>query len=317
MRPPVDFERRIRRSRRRSLRLALLVALGPAFSGLFAGLVIAGWVLFGLAQEPGLVSTYWWVFPAVVVGMMVFLMLLDLPVTIWILGHARALILDGMRARDPNSLEETMLADAVSEVCIAAHIGEPSLAVIDERSPNALVVGTPRNAVIVVTTGLLEILDRAALEAVVGHLVARIIGGDLRYFMFLAATTMNVDDCATPRGFAAGGVFDAAAAPAKGVARWAISSLSRERALLADDQAVDLVRDPWSLVTALQKIEHDTCEHSGLPRGLAFMFFVDPAYPETVHNAGNLFYRTLEARRPTQSHPAVGERIAHLRALLT
>jgi len=70
------------------------------------------------------------------------------------------------------------LANLVESVAAAIGVPEPALLVVADPSPNALVTGLdPRRATLVVTSGLLERLDRLALEAVVAHQLSIIRGG--------------------------------------------------------------------------------------------------------------------------------------------
>jgi len=70
------------------------------------------------------------------------------------------------------------LANLVESVAVAVGVPEPALLVVDDPAPNALVTGAdPRRASLVVTSGLLERLDRLALEAVVAQQLSIIRGG--------------------------------------------------------------------------------------------------------------------------------------------
>jgi len=57
----------------------------------------------------------------------------------------------------------------------------PKIYTIDSMSPNAFATGnSPKNAVICVTTGLLNKLNRSELEAVIGHELSHIKNYDTR-----------------------------------------------------------------------------------------------------------------------------------------
>lgn len=70
------------------------------------------------------------------------------------------------------------LANLVESVAAAVGVPEPTLRVVDDPAPNALVTGRdPRRATLVVTSGLLDRLDRLALEAVVAQQLSIIRSG--------------------------------------------------------------------------------------------------------------------------------------------
>ena len=84
------------------------------------------------------------------------------------------------RAADPNDPEERQLANIVEEMAIAAGAPAPRLFLIDSPVINAAAVGrSHRDGAVLVTRGLLEGLDRAETQAVVGRLVAAIGAGDV------------------------------------------------------------------------------------------------------------------------------------------
>lgn len=69
------------------------------------------------------------------------------------------------------------LANLVEGLSLSHGVNEPSLAVIDDPSANAAVVAGPSQGTLVLTTGLLDALDRVELEAVVAQLLARLRNG--------------------------------------------------------------------------------------------------------------------------------------------
>lgn len=100
-----------------------------------------------------------------------------------IFRHAGAAAdLQAMRARParPDDLEERQLANVVAEIALAGGLAPPAVSVIDAPEANAAVAGTsPHDAVIVVSRGLLDHLDRDETQGVIAHLVGRVGNGDL------------------------------------------------------------------------------------------------------------------------------------------
>lgn len=92
-------------------------------------------------------------------------------------------VLTRMGAREPrlHRPEEQQLVNLVEEMAIAGGLRPPRLLLLDREEPNAAAVGRDRDdAVVVVTTGLLERLDRDETQGVIAHLVGSVGNGDLR-----------------------------------------------------------------------------------------------------------------------------------------
>ena len=102
-------------------------------------------------------------------------------VACWLAAGAVVLRLAG---GSPATLSEpgpARLANLVESVALAVGIPEPALRVRQDPAPNALVTGrSPRHATLVVTSGLLDRLDRLALEAVVAQQLSLIRDGTTR-----------------------------------------------------------------------------------------------------------------------------------------
>jgi len=82
---------------------------------------------------------------------------------------------------------DARVLNLVEGLAPTAGLARPAVLIVDDGAPNALALGRdgPRG-VIVVTTGLLERLDRMQLEAVVAHLLVQIRDG------FSAAATLSL-----------------------------------------------------------------------------------------------------------------------------
>lgn len=90
------------------------------------------------------------------------------------------IVLSMNRARPADEIQHRQLENALEGVCIAAGIDMPKLYVMDDPSPNAFATGrNPKNAVVCVTTGLLNKLDYYQIEGVLAHEVAHIKNYDI------------------------------------------------------------------------------------------------------------------------------------------
>lgn len=97
-------------------------------------------------------------------------------------GGRRLLSALGARAvRRGESPAIDRYVNVVEALCIGLGAAMPQLAVIDDPAPNSLSVRTARDATIVVTTGLLDLLPRDELEAVCAHELAHLDAVDARW----------------------------------------------------------------------------------------------------------------------------------------
>ncbi len=80
----------------------------------------------------------------------------------------------------PANPTEQWLVDTVARQAKQAGIGMPEVGIFDHASPNAFATGWNKNAALVaVSTGLLNTMDRKEVEAVLGHEVAHVANGDM------------------------------------------------------------------------------------------------------------------------------------------
>ncbi len=101
---------------------------------------------------------------------------------VWrLVGSGETLLHLGAREPRGGDPEERQLANVVAEMAVAAGAPPPRVLLVDAGGANAAAVGTsPGDAHVVVTRPLLERLDRAQTQAVLGHLIASVCDGDLR-----------------------------------------------------------------------------------------------------------------------------------------
>jgi Zn-dependent protease with chaperone function len=91
------------------------------------------------------------------------------------------------RPPNPGSLAEQRFANVTQEMALAANIVAPRVLIIESDVANAATYGdTEPHATVVVTTGLLELLNRAQMQGVAGHLTGLIANGDVPQGMRIA-----------------------------------------------------------------------------------------------------------------------------------
>jgi heat shock protein HtpX len=80
----------------------------------------------------------------------------------------------------PRSDMEIWLMNTVQKQASQAGIGMPDVAVFDSDSPNAFATGMNKNnALVAVSTGLLQTMKRDEVEAVLGHEISHVANGDM------------------------------------------------------------------------------------------------------------------------------------------
>ncbi|MBS0308194.1 MAG: protease HtpX [Proteobacteria bacterium] len=101
----------------------------------------------------------------------IFSLLISKPMAKWSTG---AHVIDA-----PSNSTELWLVDTVRKLAQRAEIGMPEVAIY-EGEPNAFATGAFKNsAMVAVSTGLLQSMNREEVEAVLGHEVAHIANGDM------------------------------------------------------------------------------------------------------------------------------------------
>ena len=204
---------------------------------------------------------------------------------------------------------------AVETISITAGLPMPKLYIIDDESPNAFAAGTnPEKSIICATTGLLNIMDKSELEAVVAHEMSHIKNYDIRVSMAAVALTSVIEliselvlrffiwsdednDNRNPLIVVLGLLFVMISPLLALVTRLAIS---RQREFLADAIAVSLTRYPEGMISALQKLKNNGKPLRKQNSTTANLFIVNPMKRSFFQN---LF----------STHPSIDDRISRLK----
>jgi len=222
------------------------------------------------------------------------------------------------------------LINVVKEMSLAAGIPNPSVYIVKDSNPNAFAIGTdPMDSSIVVTTGLLTMLDREELQGVIAHEMSHIRNSDTRLMttitvLFGAVLLLSewMKKSALLGGFAGGripgagwilrGVFFVGwiltllVAPL--IARIVAMAVSRQREFLADAGGAELTRNPKALAKALMKIEHAAKPLTSFQKSIAHLCIVDPL--GRIVNMREGWWANLLA-----THPPMKNRILLLNAM--
>ncbi len=82
--------------------------------------------------------------------------------------------------QQPGNATEQWLVETVARQASKAGIGMPEVAIYDAPEPNAFATGANRNnALVAVSTGLLRVMDKDEVEAVLAHEISHIANGDM------------------------------------------------------------------------------------------------------------------------------------------
>lgn len=216
----------------------------------------------------------------------------------------------GAKIVEPNQAPE--LHAMIDRLVQAADLPKPKVAIIESSVPNAFATGrSPNHAAVAVTRGLMQLLDRAELEAVLAHELAHIKNRDVMVIT-LASFFATVAQFILRMGFWGGygdrRRNDTAVIFLASLVVWAISfvlirALSRYREFAADRGAALLTGSPAALQSALTRIsatmtrvpQRDLREVEGLNA-----FFIVPAHVK--QSVMELF----------STHPSMEKRIAYL-----
>ncbi len=237
------------------------------------------------------------------------------------------LAMSGAKEIDHDSNRE--LYHIVENLCITAGLPVPKIYVIDDTAPNAFATGRdPEHAVVAVTIGLLQKLDKAELEGVIAHELSHIGNRDIlistvvtvlvgvvvlladwfRHWSFFGHSKSDSDnrDGRITLIITVLAIVLSILAPI--FAYMMQFAISRKREFLADADGALLTRYPEGLARALEKISADQEPLEVANRATAHMYIVTPLKGEAAIGWFSKLFMT---------HPPVEERIAALRGQST
>ncbi len=230
---------------------------------------------------------------------------------------------------------EQMLVNTVEEMAIASGIPRPRIWMIPDSDPNALATGIDGRAHLAATEGLLAILGRDELQAVVAHEMSHIRNCDVRLMTLLASLvgvlalvsdwtrrilldsgryrtggfgTPSRDRDRNPVALLVLILWLASVVIAPVVSRLLALGVSRSREFLADATAAQFTRNPLALASALEKIESAVTPTRSVTRGSAHLCIADPQGLKLTGSEG--IFADLFA-----THPPMRLRIARLKAM--
>jgi heat shock protein HtpX len=223
------------------------------------------------------------------------------------------IVLRMYRAKEVSEAEAPVLHQIVSELSMNAGIPKPRIAIIETATPNAFATGrSPSNAVVAVTTGILNLLDRDELEGVISHELSHVKHRDILISAVVATVAGAI---AWIANFAQFFAFFGDGDDAGGIIGLILMSIfapiaamliqlavSRTREFKADEGGARISGKPWALANALRKLDMGINAHPmDANPSTAHMFIANP-----FGGRGNSFVKLFS------THPPMEDRIHRL-----
>jgi len=212
----------------------------------------------------------------------------------------------------------------VENLCITAGLPVPKIYIIEDTAPNAFATGRdPEHAVICLTTGILQKLEKTELEGVIAHELSHIGNRDIllsTVVVVLVGFVTLLADWFRHWAFWGGGrrrsdgegggqlrmimmivaIVLSILAPIAAVLMQL--AISRKREFLADADGALLTRYPEGLARALEKISADTEPLEAANRATAHLFIINP-------------FKGKKLTKLFMTHPPIEERVKALRGI--
>ncbi|MBR9707370.1 MAG: M48 family metallopeptidase [Candidatus Diapherotrites archaeon] len=279
-------------------------------------LVLAG-IIFGVILVVG-----WFLSYAMGGGLLfyAFIAIFSLGYTFVTYQYSDKIALIGTGARPANKAEHARVINLIEGLSIGAGMPMPKIYIIDNPDINAFAAGKdPEHAIVGITTGALQQLNKDELEGVLAHEMSHVMNYDIRFATIVAAMVgliAIVSDMLLRTFFwggfrsndnkGGGAVTIVMVIVLTIIARVFVEivrlAFSRQREFLADASGAKLTRYPEGLAGALEKIGKVNKSRMKVSGAAAHMFFANPF--------DKVWFASLFS-----THPDVKERVKRLRSM--
>ncbi len=236
--------------------------------------------------------------------------------------NSHKLMLSMTKAKELKFEDNKEIYRLVENLCITAGLPVPKIYIIDDPAPNAFATGRNKEkAVIALSTGLIQKLERSELEGVIAHELSHIGNRDM---LFATLVTVLVGSVVILADMLRYSLFfkgeDSKKNPiflvilllviivAPLFAYMIKFAISRKREFLADADGALLTRYPEGLARALEKISSDQNSMKHANTAMAHLF-IDTPFKDKRAKKKSFFSKAFS------SHPPIEERIAKLRSM--
>jgi len=289
----IDFRDQISRNKMKSFFLMLII---------FIVIIVLGYFI-SMATDPGLFFI-----------IMIIASLFSI-FYVWLSYYnSDKIAIASVGAKEAKRSEYSQYYNVVEGLTIASGLPMPKLYIMNSKQINAFASGRdPEHAVVCVTEGSLEKLERKELEGVLAHELGHVASYDIRYMTLVAVAVGMVSiisqiflrslwfrssdsDNKGNAIFMIIGIVLAILAP---IVVWLVQmSISRKREFSADASAVKFTRYPQGLIGALKKIQKENPEpEKRISKAVAPLFISNPL------------------KSWSSTHPPLEERIKVLQAM--
>lgn len=274
-----------------------------------------------------IVMSVGWVFSRVYnnPGILVFAVLFSVIMSFISYWYSDRIVIATTGARPLSDEEAPEVHNIVENLAITAGLPKPRIYIVHSAQPNAFATGrNPQKAIVAVTTGILERLNRSELEGVLAHELSHVGNRDMLIstvvvvlvgFLQLLADMLWWGRMGRDRDSRAGlvfiliGIVLSLLAPL--VATLIQLAISRKREFLADASGALLTRYPEGLASALEKIAADNTPMRQANHATAHLWLDDP-YQGKEKSASR---RTSWLTKLFMTHPPIEDRIRVLRGM--
>ncbi len=175
------------------------------------------------------------------------------------------IVLASYGAQPVTQAEAPELYAIVANLAQRAGLPMPRIAIIPEDTPNAFATGrNPEHAVVAVTEGIMRVLSRPELEAVIGHELGHVKHRDILIGSLAAVLAQAIMFLSRFAGYFGARDEEGRSNPIAGIAIMILGPLaafmlqmavSRSREYLADEYSAHLTGRPDMLASALERLQ--------------------------------------------------------------
>lgn len=259
-------------------------------------------------------------------GGMIIALIIGLIYALTMIFQSTEIVMSMNGAREVDEQTAPDLYHVVEDMAMVAQIPMPRVFIIEDSSLNAFATGSnPQNAAVAATSGLLAIMNREELEAVMGHEVSHIRNYDIRISTIAVALASAITLLSSMAGrmmwWGGAGrrrsdndndrdgngleiimlVISLLAIVLAPLAATLVQlAISRQREFLADASSVELTRNPQGMINALRKLDNSEPMHHHVDDASSALYINNPKKGGGLQK---LFY----------THPPISERIERLK----